>query len=119
MPISDRIQAQRVKNAGFLSVFTFLTVQFYARGPSDPNRATISRPRTGDRPGSMGVDSTVAGMAVRDCDRIGLDTQILHRINGLPYVRQPWCMIRASAWWSEPAYLFDRNALLPMLSKIP
>ena len=51
-------------------------------------RASITLPPTGDKPGSIGVDSTLTGM------RSGIrwewfNTQILHRISGLSHARQP------------------------------
>ncbi len=45
-------------------------------------------PLTGDRPGSAGVDTTLAGMVLR-IRRIGLENHILRWIKGLYYARQP------------------------------
>ena len=42
----------------------------------------------GDKPGSAGVDTTLAGMVFR-IRRIGVDNYILRWINGLYYARQP------------------------------
>jgi hypothetical protein len=52
-------------------------------------RATIVLPQTGDRPGNIGVDSTLTGMLFWGPDGIGFNTKILHRISGLYHARQP------------------------------
>src|SRR6195952_4686640 len=70
-----------------------------SRPPSDERwppskRAITGLPPTGDRPGSAGVDSTLAGMVLR-IRRIGLENQILRWIKGLYYARQPSRIIQA------------------------
>jgi len=51
-------------------------------------RAITGLPPTGDKLGSAGVVSTLAGMALRIL-RIGLENHILRRIKGLYHARQP------------------------------
>ena len=55
---------------------------------SPSKRAITGLPPTGDRPGSTGIVSTLAGMVLQ-IGRIGVSTHFLRRINGLYYARQP------------------------------
>ena len=68
-----------------------------SRPPS--KRAITALPCTGDRPGSNGVTSTMAG-AAQLIRGFRPSTQTLHRINILCYIRQPSRIIRAR-WTSR------------------